>query len=196
MSDNVLPGRWLLAMQGPPGSGKSTLGQAVSRRLEWPLIDKDDVRDLLDDTNPGLSYDIMFNVARRQLRQGLSVIADSPLGYRRTYERAARIADESGATLAIIACYCPDEDLWRRRIAARQGLPLPTHHTTDWATVQDFLRRTAVEGGWSMTHPRLCVDTTRPVSELCAEVVAWLARQRGESAPTEETTADTSTPQR
>lgn len=179
MSDNGRPGRWLLALQGPPGSGKSTLGQAVSRGLGWPLIDKDDVRDLLDDANPGLTYDIMFNVVRRQLRQCLSVIADSPLGYRRTYERAAQIADETGAALAIIACHCPDEGLWRQRIAARRALPLPAHHTTDWAAVQAFHRRTAAAGGWAMTHPRLRVDTTRPLPELYAEVVGWLTQQRG-----------------
>ena len=177
VSDSQPPGRWLLAMKGPPGSGKSTLAQALSRRLGWPLIDKDDVRDLLDDAPPGLAYAIMFNVGRRQLRQGLSVICDSPLGYRRTYERAAQIADETGASLAVIECHCPDEGVWRQRIAARRFLPLPTHHTTDWAAVQAFHRRTAAEAGWAIRHPRLGVDTTRPLPEVCDGVVQWLAQQ-------------------
>ena len=97
---------------GAPGSGKSTLARALGCRLGWPLIDKDDVRDLLNDATPhagGLAYDIMFNVARRQLLQGLSVICDSPFAYRRCYDRAVEIAQETGAALAVVECRCTDE---------------------------------------------------------------------------------------
>jgi adenylate kinase family enzyme len=37
---------------GAPGSGKSTLARALGCTLGWPLIDKDDVRDLLTDATP------------------------------------------------------------------------------------------------------------------------------------------------
>jgi Cytidylate kinase len=39
---------WLVTMKGPAGSGKSTLARALSRHFGWPMIDKDDVKDLLD----------------------------------------------------------------------------------------------------------------------------------------------------
>ena len=63
---------WLIAMKGFAGSGKSTLSRALSKQLGWPLIDKDDVKDLLDGHAPAagpLAYAIMFNIARRQLLQ-------------------------------------------------------------------------------------------------------------------------------
>lgn len=169
--------RTLLAMKGPPGSGKSALARALGRRLGWPLIDKDDIRDLTDAEPPGLSYRAMLNIARRQLLQGLSVICDSPLGYRRTYDSAARIAAETGATLAVIECRCPDPALWRARIAARQPLALPRHHTTDWPAVEAFLRRTAADGDFAIAHPHLILDTTRPLNALCDEAIRWLAAQ-------------------
>jgi predicted kinase len=162
---------------GPPGSGKSTLGRALSRHLGWPLVDKDDVRDLLDDAVPqagGLAYAIMFNVARRQLVQGLSVICDSPFAYRRCYERAQEIVQEAQAALAIVECRCSDEAVWRRRVEARQALALPAHHTTDWAAVQAFQQRTAADAGYPINHPHLVVDTLTPLPELCTQVVAWL----------------------
>jgi shikimate kinase len=37
-------GLWLLALKGPAGTGKSTLGRALGRRLGWPVVDT--TRDL------------------------------------------------------------------------------------------------------------------------------------------------------
>jgi predicted kinase len=173
---------WLVALKGAPGSGKSTLGRALSRHSGWPLVDKDDILDVLDGHTPeagALAYETMFNIARRQLLQGLNVICDSPLAYRLTYENAARIAKETNACLAIVECQCPDEDVWRCRIDARQALDLPTHHTTDWAAVQFFQRRTAGDADYPIVHPHLVVNTMAAVSELCAQVMAWLDTPNG-----------------
>lgn len=128
------------------------------------------------DSGP-LAYDAMFKVARRQLLQGMSVICDSPLtgGAR----HAARVAAETGAALAVVACHCPDEDVWRERINARKALNLPAHHQTDWSLMRthrgdDPLPLHAVE---AIDHPYLLVDTLAPVDALTERVVAWLAEQ-------------------
>lgn len=170
---------WLIAMRGFAGSGKSTLARALSRELGWPLIDKDDIRDLLDDRSPEpgrLAYDVMLSVARRQLAQGLSVVCDSPLTYRGTYEQARRIAHEAGATLAVIECVCPDDAVWRGRIESRKQLGLPAHHQTDWdafRAMRDRLLRDP-DARYRVDGPRLCVDTTRPLADTVAEIRAWL----------------------
>ncbi len=122
-------------MKGLAGTGKSTLGRALSRELGWPLIDKDDVKDLLDGHAPAagpLAYRIMFNIARRQLLQGLSVICDSPLTGSISYERVEGIVAETHACLAVLECFCSDESLWRQRITGRKALQLPAHHQTNW----------------------------------------------------------------
>jgi hypothetical protein len=94
----------------------------------------------------GIAYAIMFQVARRQLLQNLNVICDSPLAYKRRYDRAVAVATETGARLAIIECDCPDDAVLRDRIIARQSLTLASHHTTDWAAVEAFRARESPAG--------------------------------------------------
>ncbi|PZS05605.1 MAG: ATP-binding protein [Candidatus Chloroheliales bacterium] len=167
----------LITMKGPPGSGKSTLARALSRQLGWPLIDKDDIKDIIDGhaSDPGrLAYDAMFNVARRQLRLGLSVICDSPLTFNGLYQQAQQIANETGATLAVIECHCSNEQIWRERINSRQDLNLPAHHQTDWDAMQTYLSQVAGKANYPIAEPYLVLDTVAPLDELVKKAVAWL----------------------
>lgn len=178
---------WLIVMKGPPGSGKSTIARALSRRLCYPLIDKDDILDILhrDEQVPdvldnnallasGLSYDVMFRVARRQLVQGLSVICDSPLTSIMGYRQAQTIAAEAHATLVIVEGYCSDTMQWSQRIDARKMLSLPSHHQTDWHALQSYLSYYRSESGYPITHPHLMIDTTNPLEQCVDTIVNWL----------------------
>ena len=167
----------LIALKGFAGTGKSTLGRALSRHLGCPLIDKDDIKDILDGSVPdagGLAYEIMFSVARRQLLQGFSVVCDSPLSFHTLYNTAHRLATETGAQLAVIECRCSDEGLWRERINARKALALHSHHQTDWVSFQTERRRTVEQTEYEIAAPHLVVDTGRPLPELLAQVASWL----------------------
>lgn len=85
--------QWMIAFKGPAGSGKSRASRALGQHLRWPVIDKDDSLDYLEDHQGGAAYDIMFRVAERQLQQGLNVMCDSPLGYGPSYAHARQIAE-------------------------------------------------------------------------------------------------------
>jgi predicted kinase len=166
--------KWLLLMKGPPGSGKSTVARALGARLAWPVIDKDDARDFLADDQAGLSYRIMLAVARTQLRQGLSVIADSPLGYGKFYGAAMEAADETGAAVAVVECECSDRELWRSRIEGRASGNLAAHHTVTWKQVDDFLSRTAADPP-EIRVPLLAVDTAQRLDVCVDQAVSWLS---------------------
>ena len=167
----------LIAMKGFAGCGKSTLARSLSKELGCPLVDKDDIKDLLDgharSAGP-LAYEIMFNLARRQLLQGLHVICDSPLTGSISYERAQGIAAETQTSLVVVECICSDEATWKQRINGRKSLQLPAHHQTDWEAFQLFLRQPYVQEQYSITHPHFIVDTVQPLHECLTKALQWL----------------------
>ena len=168
---------WLIVMRGLPGCGKTTVARALSKELGWPIIDKDDIKDILEAQVPesgGLAYQAMWNLARRQLLQGLNVIADSPLTFSMAYEKARAIARETKAALAVIECHCSDEQIWRQRINARKEMHLPAHHQTDWDMFLGNRQRMLAEMGYAITDLHLVVDTVGPLSEIITEIMTWL----------------------
>ncbi len=167
----------LIALKGNPGSGKSVVGRALGRHLGIPVIDKDDIKDILDGrcADPGgLAYTTMFNIARRQLLQGLSVICDSPLSEPVGYTAAACIAHDTTARLVVIECFCSSEAEWRRRIEQRSALRLPAHHVTSWFDLENHLQRRDQVSNYPISEPYLVVDTLAPLEEVIHRILLWI----------------------
>jgi predicted kinase len=167
----------LIAFKGHPGSGKSAVARALGRRLAIPVIDKDDIKDVLDehaDDPGGLAYIAMFNIARRQLLQGLSVICDSPLSEVGGYTMGCAVAYDAAARLVVIECVCSSEEEWRRRIENRSALRLPAHHVTSWADLEEHMRRREASSSYPINEPHLVVDTIAPLTDIVARIVAWM----------------------
>lgn len=163
----------MVLMKGPPGSGKSTIARELGRRLRWPVIDKDVFRDLLPDELGGLSYEAMLDLTEEQLTIGLSVIADSPLGYGTGYRKALAIAKRTEAHVAVVECACSDAAEWRRRIESRGNLGLASHHATEWTKVEAFYQRTANDP-FELDVPSLQIDTAEPLEHSVGGVIDWL----------------------
>jgi predicted kinase len=167
----------LIAMKGHPGAGKSAIARALSRQLGISVIDKDDIKDVLDGRAHdagGLAYIIMFNIARRQLTQGLSVICDSPLSESQGYAMATAVAHDTASGLVIVECVCSSEGEWRKRIAGRSALRLPDHHVKGWGELEAHLRRRGETSRYPVVVPHLTVDTVAPLEDVVARVIGWL----------------------
>ncbi len=170
----------LIAFKGHPGSGKSFLANALGLRLQIPVIDKDDIKDLLAGsyTDPGgLAYIGMFRIARRQLMLGLHVICDSPLSETQGYAAARRIAEETEARLLLIECVCSSQAIWRQRIEQRAALGQPSHEIASWSDLEHHLIRRGESSGYSVAEPHLVVDTVHPPDDVIALAMDWIAQQ-------------------
>jgi predicted kinase len=179
----------VVAMKGHPGSGKSTAARAIAAALRCPLLDKDDVRDctlplegmaaagMLND----LSYAVLWRMAERQVRLGLSVVIDSPLSRRAHLDVLTRLV---GALVVVVECRPGDNEEWRRRLEKR-GVAVPNgggdgwHKPKTWAELERLL-----EGYQGCTDyeiedvPRIVVDTTDPTVDaqaIAAKVVGFVS---------------------
>ncbi len=116
----------LLLMAGLPGAGKSTLASALSRELNWHVIDKDRHKELLlkqgiDEEIAGrATYELAFEIARSVLtRQQASVILDSAALHTFILENAQIIVRSvPNVQLKVILCVA-DRDLRNRRLRDR-----------------------------------------------------------------------------
>jgi predicted kinase len=135
----------LVLMAGLPGAGKSTLASALSRELNWLVIDKDRHKELLlkheiDEEKAGIAtYELAFEIARSVLmRQQASVILDSAALHTFILENAQDIVRSvPNVQLKVILCVA-DRDLRNRRLRDRPAQI--TAIRVDPATNADYLQ--------------------------------------------------------
>jgi predicted kinase len=160
-------------MRGYPGTGKSTIARALARALHASLIDRDIIRQVGVDILGNLpaigrfSYELMFALTREQLKLGLSVVIDTPLTYRMTYEQAGQLAHIFSIPMLVVHCKCPPE-LQKHRLEGRKG-KVSEFQITSW---EEWLR-------WKPRFEEFedegCViDTSNPLDESMAKVMSTL----------------------
>jgi predicted kinase len=170
-------GRVLVVMSGLPASGKSTIADAVGRRLGAPVLSVDPIEAAMARCGIPLSfetgvaaYEVAAVLAEHQLRLGLTVIVDavSSLEVARDMWRLA--ARRSDAEIRIVEVICSDRDAHRDRLASRrrgiEGFPEPS-----W---DDVLARDDEWEPW--LDDRLVVDSMRPLAETVSAVIEYLGR--------------------
>lgn len=134
----------MIVFSGLPGTGKSTLADAVAKNLRIPVFNKDWLEASLlrcgvAPTTPekplGAGYDLLTTLAERQLRLDQSVILDSVASTEAIRNTWHRLATHFGADWRVIECICTDEARHRSRLQGRER-SIPGWHELTWADVQ------------------------------------------------------------
>jgi aminoglycoside phosphotransferase family enzyme/predicted kinase len=123
---HLLGGRVRLVLVGGlPGTGKSTLAEALSEVLGWPVLRSDEIRkeqaglDIREHApaafQHGLyapaitdaTYDVMLSHARQLLVRGVDVILDASFSASEWRRRASELAAETSSELTELRCVLP-----------------------------------------------------------------------------------------
>jgi predicted kinase len=135
----------LIIFSGLPGTGKSTLAEAVGKALEIPVFAKDWLeaallRSGLKPTSADKSlgyagYELLTVLAKRQLMLGQSVILDSVAASRTIRDTWLSLTEQYNADYRVIECICSNESLHRSRLKQRQR-NIPGWHELEWSEVE------------------------------------------------------------
>ncbi|MFZ5766986.1 MAG: AAA family ATPase [Thermodesulfobacteriota bacterium] len=182
----------LFVFMGLIASGKSTLARAFAEKLFLPCYNTDMVRKELagfssssrqgNAFNQGIytpefsrrTYDALLAHARRELRQGRSLVLDGSYHKRAERERLRQCAEECDATLSVILCQCDDAET-ERRLVRRARDPLAVSDGT-WEIYQR--QKESMEFPGEMPADDLVIiETNGPVPVVLAGVLARLAQK-------------------
>lgn len=165
----------LIVFAGLPGTGKSSVAEAVGRELSVPVFAKDWLEATLRRSGLGPStdvgyvgYELLTTLAQRQLQMGQSVILDSVASIESIRTRWRALAATYQARWRVIECVCSDEAAHCARLAVRER-GIPGWHELTWVEVE---RVKAYYAEWP--DERLIIDAVNPLDDNVAAALNYI----------------------
>ncbi|MEO8356390.1 MAG: AAA family ATPase [Chloroflexota bacterium] len=169
----------LIIFSGLPGTGKSTLAEAVGKHFCIPVFAKDWLEATLlrselvpsnQNKPPGSAgYQLLTTQAERQLMLNQSVILDSVASAQSIRDMWQHLSEQYQAHWRVIECICSDQSLHRSRLSKRVR-HIPGWHELTWPDVEKVQQ---YHVPWQ--DERLIVDMLEPFQDNLYQAISYCA---------------------
>ena len=163
----------VIVLRGIPGTGKSTLAEALGQHLACPVFALDWVLGVLtpfgvlNRTNSEpIGLGMLSMLVERQLRLHQSAILDTPAHTAAQVAHWQACAASHGAACVVIETVCSDATVHRARVDGRQR-GIPGWHEITWEHVERMRGRFEPWPGAVLT-----VDAVAPLADNLRTVLA------------------------
>jgi predicted kinase len=167
-------------MAGLPGTGKSTIGEIIAARLQYPVVSVDPIESsilragIAAEQPTGLAaYLVAETLAETMLIAGRGIIVDAVNAVAPAREQWVHLAERTGEQLKFIEVVCSDPEVHRTRLENRvrnlAHLSEPT-----WHAVEQSLDEYAEWNGPSGAIARITLDSMEPIGVNVDRAIAFL----------------------
>lgn len=163
----------IILICGLPGTGKSTLAEAIAKQLNLPLFSKDTLEASLvehgvmtTDQLNGVGYTLLKNLVDDHEARGLSVVVDFIADRDRTLNFWPELPEKN---LIAIECICTQAAEHRRRIETRKR-NIKGWYELNWADVTR-----AAANYTPLVAERLVLDTADNRLDITAKALRYVS---------------------
>lgn len=121
----------IIIFRGKAATGKTFITNILSKKLNIPVIRKDDIYDTLSmynlehSINNSATYDIIAKIIQTNIDTGADLIVDISLAHTPYYEQFLSKISFKNSQVYQFLCICSDKEEWSKRIEKRLSNPLP-----------------------------------------------------------------------
>ncbi len=162
----------LILICGLPGTGKSTVANALARKIGATVLRTDEIRKKLfeeprySEEEKELVYRVIFLIAEHLLRNGCNVIIDGTFYKRALRRRIYEIAEGTRSGMEVVECVAPEYLIKRRMESGRKRMSLSDADYEIYKKIKEEFE--------PIERKHIVIDTSMPPEQNLAQLLSEL----------------------